>query len=126
MPTEIANSGASSQAPGGGRALFAGGVAAILASVCCLGPLVLLMLGFGGAWIANLTAFGPYSPIFIVVALVALFLAWRGIWRPESKCAPGEVCAVPRVRRAYKMFFVVVAVLVLIALVFPLIAPWFY
>ena len=33
----------------GRGALFAGGVAAILASTCCLGPLVLLMLGFSGA-----------------------------------------------------------------------------
>jgi len=29
--------------------LFAGVLAAIVASVCCVGPLVLLMLGVGGA-----------------------------------------------------------------------------
>ncbi|HZE91048.1 MAG TPA: mercuric transporter MerT family protein, partial [Rhizobacter sp.] len=32
--------------------LVAGVLAAIGASVCCVGPLVLLMLGIGGAWIA--------------------------------------------------------------------------
>ncbi|HEV56190.1 MAG TPA: mercuric transport protein, partial [Phycisphaerales bacterium] len=33
--------------PQAGRgALFAGGLAAILASTCCLGPLVLVALGF--------------------------------------------------------------------------------
>ncbi|MBI4487071.1 MAG: hypothetical protein HY655_13765, partial [Acidobacteria bacterium] len=43
--------------PVAGRgALYVGGLAAILASTCCLGPLVLLMLGFSGAWIGNLTA----------------------------------------------------------------------
>ncbi|EBC2754274.1 mercuric transport protein, partial [Escherichia coli] len=42
--------------PQNGRgALFAGGLAAILASTCCLGPLVLVALGFSGAWIGNLT-----------------------------------------------------------------------
>jgi len=35
--------------------LAAGGLAAVLASTCCLGPLVLVSLGLGGAWVANLT-----------------------------------------------------------------------
>ncbi len=39
----------------GRGALFIGGLAAILASTCCLGPLVLITLGFSGAWISNLT-----------------------------------------------------------------------
>ncbi len=59
--------------PQNGRgALFTGGLAAILASACCLGPLVLIALGFSGAWIGNLTVLEPYRPIFIGVALVAL------------------------------------------------------
>ncbi len=49
----------------GRGALFVGGVAAILASTCCLGSLVLLMLGISGAWIANLTALEPYRSICI-------------------------------------------------------------
>lgn len=51
--------------PQNGRgALFAGGLAAILASTCCLGPLVLVALGFSGAWIGNLTVLEPYRPLF--------------------------------------------------------------
>jgi mercuric ion transport protein len=110
----------------GRGALFAGGLAAILASTCCLGPLVLITLGFSGAWIANLTALEPYRPAFIAAALVALFFAWRRIWRPAAACRPGEVCAVPQVNAAYKALFLVVCALVLIALGFPYIAPWFY
>jgi mercuric ion transport protein len=106
--------------------LLAGGLAAILASTCCLGPLVLLSLGFSGAWIGNLTLLEPYRPFFIAVAASALFLAWRRIWRPASACAPGEVCAVPAVGRGYKLLFVVVTLLVLVALAFPYVAPWFY
>lgn len=106
--------------------LLAGGLAALLASACCLGPLMLLALGFSGAWIANLTLLEPYRPVFIAAALLALGLAWRRIWRPAVDCRPGEVCAVPRVRRAYKLLFAVVGVLVLIALTFPYVAPWFY
>ena len=103
-----------------------GGLAAILASTCCLGPLVLLTLGVSGAWIGNLTALEPSRPPFVVVAVVALFFAYRRIFRPAVACSPGEVCAVPRVRTTYKALFGLVAVLILIAVSFPFVAPFFY
>ena len=113
--------------PRNGRgALAAGGLAAVLASTCCLGPLVLVALGFSGAWIGNLTQLSPYRPIFIGAALVALFFAWRNIFRPAHACQPGEVCAVPRVAKAYKLIFWIVATLVGVALAFPYVLPLFY
>ena len=114
-------------APQDGRvALMTGGLAAILASTCCLGPLVLVALGFSGAWIGSLTALEPYRPIFIGAALAALFFAWRRIFRPVQACEPGEVCAIPQVRDTYKVIFWVVAALVLVALAFPYVLPFFY
>ena len=107
-------------------ALAAGGLAAILASACCLGPLVLVTLGLSGAWIGNLTKLEPYRPFFLAAALVAMFFAWRRIYRPAAVCEPGEVCAIPQVRRTYKILFWIVAALVLIALGFPYVLPWFY
>jgi len=109
----------------GRGALAAGGLAAILASACCLGPLVLVALGFSGAWIANLTVLEPYRPIFIAAALAALFFAWRSIFRPARVCGPGEVCATPQVRGTLKFLFWVVAALVLVALGFPYLLPLF-
>lgn len=102
------------------------GFAAILASTCCLGPLVLVLLGFSGAWIGNLTALEPYRPIFIAVAVGLLFLAYRRIFRPVTACRPGELCAIPQVRTIYKIIFWVVVVLVLVALAFPYFLPLFY
>ena len=110
----------------GRYALVAGGLAAILASTCCIGPLVLITLGFSGAWIANLAVLEPYRPIFVGAALVALFFAWRRIWQPVTDCKPGEVCAVAPVKQTYKILFCVVAALVVIAFAFPYIAHWFY
>jgi mercuric ion transport protein len=107
-------------------ALMTGGVAAVLASACCLGPLVLVSIGLGGAWVANLTALEPYRPVFIAVALAALVLAFRHVYRPVEQCKPGEVCAVPAVRRGYRIVFWVVAALVAIALGFPYVARLFY
>src|SRR5713101_4691807 len=115
-------------APGqtGSGALLVGGLAALLASTCCLGPLILVALGLSGAWIGNLTRLEPYRPFFIAGALVALFFAGRRIFRPAQACQPGEVCAVPRSRRIYKIVFGIVSALVLIALVYPFLAKLFY
>jgi mercuric ion transport protein len=114
-------------APSNGRApLLAGGLAAILASTCCLGPLLLISLGFSGVWIGNLTVLEPYRPLFIGAALVALFFAYRRIFRPASACKPGEVCAILQVRSSYRLLFWVVLALVLVALGFPYILPLFY
>jgi mercuric ion transport protein len=110
----------------GRGALLTGGVAAILASTCCLSPLILLTLGISGAWISSLTLLEPYQPLFIGAAVVALFFAYRHIWRPVADCEPGQVCAVPAVNRSYKLLFGMTVALVVISLGFPLIAHWFY
>ncbi len=110
----------------GSTALFAGGLAAILASTCCLGPLILISLGFSGAWIGSLTVLEPYRPFFIVAAVLGLFFAGRQIFRPAHLCKPGEVCALPRARRIYKFLFWSCATLVLVALVYPYVARFFY
>jgi mercuric ion transport protein len=87
---------------------------------------VLVLIGVSGAWIGNLTLLEPYRPLFIGAALIALFFAYRRIFRPVQACAPGEVCAIPQVRTTYKTIFWSVVVLVLIAVTYPYIAPLFY
>ena len=118
--------GESSSDRTGSGALLVGGLAAILASTCCLGPLVLVALGLSGAWIGNLTLLEPYRPFFIAGALMALFFAGRRIFRPVQACQAGEVCAAPGTRRVYKIVFGIVSALVLVALVFPYVAKFFY
>jgi len=127
-PVKLSSSVASAtkSSRSGSIALFSGGLAAILASTCCLGPLVLVTLGVSGAWIGNLTLLEPYRPFFIVIAVVALFFAWRSIYRPAQACKPGEVCALPPARHLYKFLFWTSAVLTLLALVYPYFAKYFY
>lgn len=115
-----------SDRPNGRGALFTGGLAAVLASTCCLGPLLLITLGFSGAWISRLTLLEPYSPIFIGIALAAMGVAGRRIYRPVQACKPGVVCAIPQVQATYKALFWLVAALILLALGFPYVAPFFY
>ena len=107
--------------------LIGGVIAAIAASLCCVGPLVLVMLGIGGAWVANLTVLEPFRPYFLGAAIIALFFAWKKIYRaPAAVCTPGSLCATPQTNRIYKVLFWMVVVLVVLALVFPYLAPLFY
>lgn len=106
--------------------LAAGGLAALLASTCCLGPLALLALGVSGAWISYLTVLEPVQPFFLAAAAVALFIAGRRIWRPAVACETEAVCARPGVRRLYQLAFVAASTLLAAALLFPWLAPLFY
>ena len=106
--------------------LATGGVAAFLAGICCVVPLLLVSAGLGGAWLANLRAFAPYRWIFIGAALVALAFAWKRMFRPAAECKPGEICAIPQVRRGYKISFWAVALLLLFMAAYPYLAPLFY
>lgn len=108
--------------------LVGGAIAALLSSLCCLGPLVLVMLGVSGAWIGNLVVLEPYRPLFLGVAVVCMVFAYRHIYRAPAAetCEPGMVCARPQTHRLYKGLFWVVSTLVLFALVYPYLMPLFY
>lgn len=110
----------------GTGSLVAGALAAIAASVCCVGPLLLLALGIGGAWVGNLTAMEPYRPIFIGLTLLFLGLALRKLYWGAQVCAPGRLCVAPRALKRRRVVFWVVAVLLLGLLAVPWFAPLFY
>jgi len=104
--------------------LVAGALAAIGASVCCVGPLVLLTLGIGGAWIANLTALEPLRPLFIAATLLFLGLAFRRLYLQPQVCEPGAACAEPIVLKRQRLTFWVVALALLALLSVPWLAPF--
>ena len=107
------------------RSLLAGVLAAIGASVCCVGPLVLLTLGIGGAWIANLTALEPLRPWFIAAALLFVTLAFRRLYLQPQVCEPGAACAEPIVLERQRLIFWVVVLALLGLLSVPWLAPFF-
>tara|TARA_R110001583_G_scaffold6774_8_gene34062 strand:- start:3601 stop:3948 length:348 start_codon:yes stop_codon:yes gene_type:complete len=85
--------------------LIAGIFAAIGASLCCAGPLVLLLLGVSGSWISNLTALEPFRPLFIIAVLILFgFSGWK-MYRPVEECIPGTACAIPQVRTRRQIIF---------------------
>ena len=56
--------------------LIAGGVvASIGASICCLGPFMLLATGVSGAWMSRLMMLEPFQPILAGISLTAFAIA---------------------------------------------------
>lgn len=109
--------------------LFAAGgvIGAVLASTCCIGPLVLLTLGISGAWISNLTALEPYKPIFASIALVFIGLGFRQVYfKARPACVEGTYCAKPESARITKIVLWLATLLVILALTINWWAPLFY
>lgn len=106
--------------------VLAGAAAAIGASACCAGPLLLVMLGVGGAWGSRLVALETYQPLFVAAALVFFGFAFYRLYLTPDACAPGEACAVPAVRQRQRVLFWFVAVIATALMSFPLYASLFY
>lgn len=100
-------------------------VAAFLASVCCIGPLVLTALGVGiGAtgFLAGTAGFLkgllPYRPWFIGLMVVLLGIAFFVTYRtPKNPCSADTNCAVPPGRRTQRIALWIISAIAM-ALVF--------
>jgi mercuric ion transport protein len=100
-------------------------VSAVGASVCCVGPLLLLGLGIGGAWVGNLTAMEKFRPFWTAATLIFLGLAFLKVYRKPKKepCCPGDVCR-PETERRNRILLWVVVVFVLGLLFLPYIISY--
>lgn len=77
-------------------------VAAIAASLCCIGPLLFAVLGLGAFGAASVFETGrPYLLAFAVLALAFGF--YRSYFKKES-CAPGDACATKPVSQINRVF----------------------
>jgi mercuric ion transport protein len=111
------------------QGLFATGgvIGAILASTCCIAPLVLLTLGVSGAWIGNLTALEPYKPLFAGIALIFIGLGFRHVYtKAKPACGDGSYCTRPESAFATKSALWLATALVVLALTINWWAPLFY
>lgn len=106
--------------------LVAGVLAALGASACCAGPLILLLLGVGGGWASHLIALEPLSPYLTALTVLLLGAAFCNLYLRRRVCAPGDACANDRVIKNQRIMFWLVAVPVVLLLTFPLYASLFY
>jgi len=110
----------------GGRVATAGSLLGALAMTsCCILPLVLVSLGVGGVWIAQLTALYAYK--WYTFTLAAGFIGY-GFWKVHraeaGECRDGTVCARPVNRRIMKASLWLAAVVTAIAMIFPYATPY--
>lgn len=113
----------------GGSRWFAtaGLVGAVLASSCCVVPLVLVALGVSGAWIGSLTALEPYKPYFVILTLALLAGGyWHVYLRRKPDCVDGTYCARPVSDRLTKTVLWLATIVVVIAMTLKWWAPLFY
>lgn len=105
--------------------LGAGVVTALSATLCCIAPLVLFLLGISGAWIANLTELEPYRPYFVIVAIVFIAIGYWEVYRkPKAvNCKPGTFCAMPESDHINKIMLWIATAIIVLVLMYPYIAP---
>lgn len=96
---------------------------ALGASVCCILPVVVALLGVGSAALG--AKLEPFRPFFLAMTALLLGLAFYRAYKP-IECAPGEACAVPTNRRRNRILLWVVAVVALALVAFPYYATWLF
>jgi len=120
-------------APGGTgfqRLAAAGGIfGAVAASTCCVLPLLLAVLGIGGAWMSSLRALAPYQPYFIGLAVAAIgYGFYQSYWKPRAACGEGKACAAPApnglARSGLWLATAIVAMVISFPYWFPLAEPY--
>lgn len=94
-------------------------ISALLASICCIGPVVFALLGVSG--VAFIQKFEVYRPIFIGLAATLLGLGFYLTYRkkPTGECDQDTYCANPKADRVNKFVLWIAATLVVLFVLFP-------
>ncbi|WP_170984444.1 mercuric transporter MerT family protein [Rhodoligotrophos defluvii] len=73
------------------------GLGAVAASSCCVLPLALSVVGFGGAWLSGVSELVFYRPYFLIAAAVTLAMGWVVVLRRRPiVCTADDACARPQ------------------------------
>lgn len=99
-------------------------VAAVAASACCLGPVVLSLIG-AGALGAAAVRLEPLRPIFLALTGVLLAAGFFVTYRrpPADACGPGGVCAPGSHRKAKIVLWAATGIVILLVM-FPYYITW--
>ncbi len=108
----------------GHRSLYAGGIAAILASTCHHISFLLVTFGLSNSKILYIVTLADWArPFLITVAIIALFISYRHIWSISSIHKTGRDSTNSQSKVTDKAFFIFVSMLVIIVLMLPYFAP---
>lgn len=99
------------------RSMIAATIAAIFASICCLGPFILITLGIGTAWVSTLMAFHAIRPYALAIAIACMVLAF---WQLYIKPYRTGITPSTKLKKSRLVFWL--ATLILLGL---LAFPWY-
>ena len=92
-------------------------LSALLASVCCIGPVVFAILGIGAVGFSS--ALAPWRPFLIAITFAFLAVAFYFAYRkPRAGCEDGS-CEQPETRKRNRWFLWAATVVVLFLILFP-------
>src|SRR6266851_1419063 len=100
--------------------LFAAGsvFAAIIASFCCILPIVFALTGFSILGASAL--FDIWRPYLLGITFGLLGLGFYFAYRPaKEQCAPGSACAIPNTRRSGRLMLWLATAAVILFAAFP-------
>lgn len=122
MSTALETSGTNGKSTGAatGAGLMAG-LVAIVASSCCVLPIVFVGLGLGGAAALLIPTLAALRPYLLAGAVLAVVAAWILYARRRPFCATDASCATSSPFRRAPVWLVLASAIVLLALIWQ---PW--
>ncbi|MAE73532.1 MAG: mercury transporter [Bdellovibrionaceae bacterium] len=105
--------------------LIGGGVlASITTAICCIGPLVLTILGVSGA--AVLAKFEIIRVPMIIIVVALFGAAGFYLFRKKDVCEPGSICADPKKYKNMVRAYWIGLVLAILGIFSPYWVTWFF
>src|SRR5258708_8436533 len=96
-------------------------VSGMLASACCMVPLVLGLVGVSGAVVAQ--KFEPFRPYLLILTYALLGGAFYLTYRPQAACGSGEACEMAGAGRLGRIIICIPPTPLVLPTPFPYYAP---
>jgi mercuric ion transport protein len=90
-----------------------------LASLCCIGPWLVIILGSGGIWTSYIGIFEPYHPYMIVFVMLLFGYSFYKLYIKPPVCVIGAICISPRMLIIQRVMFWIILAISIVLLAFP-------
>jgi len=101
-----------------------GVIAGLLASLCCIGPLILTILGVSGA--AVLAKFDVFRPLLMILVIGIFSFAGYTLYKKRKVCEPDSICADPKKYRKMVITYWLGLGIAILGIASPYVIAWFF
>lgn len=93
-------------------------ITTILASLCCIVPLLFVTIGISGAWISSFRVFEPYKPVFLLFTCLFLGLAMFVHYNSQNTSCADGTCSTKK-RKTSGILLWCITITISAVLIFP-------